>query len=167
MRDFSRYDAPYEFKDLPPAKYKVGDYTNRGRIDGVNGCTYLNTDPKYRYVVKHSPFDPRFLVPSHICCSEDQLTLVYPIAQLEKFKEAVLWHYNQRGHDRCHLTDNEMYKMCGLLPRDKSDLPPEEEFAARCKEYKEGLYKNPCKTEKKYTDPDHQVSYMPSDRGFK
>lgn len=62
------------------------------------------------------------------------------IEELQRFKDAVLWHYNQRGHDRCHDTDNDMYKMCGLPPRDKSDLPPEEEFEHRCREYKEGLY---------------------------
>lgn len=62
------------------------------------------------------------------------------IKELTKYKAAVLWHYNQKGHDRCHDTDNDMYKMCGLPPRNKTDLPSREEFEKRCKEYRNGLY---------------------------
>jgi hypothetical protein len=70
-------------------------------------------------------------------------SVVLSVAQFNKliqFERAVLWHYNQVGHDRCHENDEEMYKRCGLPPRGKDDLPSEAEFEHKCKEYKKGLY---------------------------
>jgi hypothetical protein len=47
---------------------------------------------------------------------------------------AIHAHWSARGHDRCWENDRALYRAAGLTPSGP-DLPPEEEFIARCREY--------------------------------
>lgn len=85
------------------------------------------------------PFKPNLeYIPKGIRLTEEEFE------ELNRFKAAVLWHYNQRGHDRCHENIKEMYKRCGLPPLDEADLPPRSEFRQMCQKYEEKLYNGGC-----------------------
>lgn len=63
--------------------------------------------------------------------------------QLFRFKEAVMWLYNQNEHNLCHEWSKDLFARCGLPPKELK-LPPREEFRRRCGEYEEEIY---CKQE--------------------
>lgn len=122
----------YEFDNLPPPKYEKGTYVRSkvgecGRIDFVNGVSYLHTDPEFRYGVKFAPFGPD-CIPSHVMLKEDEIFRVltdeevYRLSNLKfssmmKYRDAVLNHYKTPDIYRENI-DEEMYKTAGLPSRD-------------------------------------------------
>ena len=87
----------YEFENLPPPKYNVGDYVIvviaahqnpiLGRIDFVNGIKYLHPDPKFRYGLNHSPFSNLGWIPSHIMVSEDEILRLATLSEMSRNDE--------------------------------------------------------------------------------
>ena len=57
-------------------------------------------------------------------------------AEVAKLKNAIRNHRDQRGNDRCHLDDAELYQVLGEGQPDTS-LPPREEFLANCAKFYE------------------------------
>lgn len=63
----------------------------------------------------------------------------YEYQDILKYKEAVLWLYSQKGHNLCHENIKDLFKRCGLPPKEL-ELPPREEFRERCMKYEEEVY---------------------------
>lgn len=68
------------------------------------------------------------------CCPCKNCSKLY--IELDKLRNAIRYHRDQKGHDRCWLDDIKLYE---LLPEGVADydgsLPPEEEFLENCKCY--------------------------------
>lgn len=77
------------------------------------------------------------LVVDHIKLSADLIVTQKALAEL---KEAVAKFLNATGHDLCHENRAELAAAAADLPTPNPELPPEEEFAKRCEEYRKQLY---------------------------
>ncbi len=63
------------------------------------------------------------------------------VANAMRLETAIKVHHGKRGHECCHLNDNELYAVVGLEPPDPA-LPPLGEFLPKCMDYwfdKQGL----------------------------
>lgn len=67
-------------------------------------------------------------------------------AKLRDVLLAIKKHHDARGHDRCFENDDELYRVVGLPPVDRT-MPSVEEHRKRCDDWRAGFFNLPVEQE--------------------
>lgn len=66
------------------------------------------------------------------------MTLGQALAEVERLKQAIRKHRDERGHGRCWENDLELYRALGEAVPGSPGLPDRAEFLAECARYYDG-----------------------------